>query len=59
MVKVLKIENHSFEKVLQFRGYRNDFSLLLIWILFCGANYPKPPGNIDPKFNNKYVTYIK
>jgi hypothetical protein len=33
--------------------------LLFIWNLFSGAKYPKPPGSIPPKFNNKYVTYVK
>jgi hypothetical protein len=31
--------------------------LQFIWNLFCGAKYPKPPGNTAPKFNNEYVTY--
>jgi hypothetical protein len=40
-------------------SHQADFPLMFIWNLFCGTKYPTPPGNIAPKFNNKYVTYMK
>jgi hypothetical protein len=40
-------------------SHQDDFPLLFIWNLFCGAKYPKPLGKIASKFNNEYVTYMK
>jgi hypothetical protein len=66
MTKVLKIETiflskhfnllvHSFP-LEEDKSHQNEFPLLFIWNLFCGAKYPELPGKIPPKFNNKYVT---
>jgi hypothetical protein len=61
MPTVLKIENQFLEQAFQFSGaeadtsHQDDFPLLFIWNLFCGAKYPKHSGNIAPEFNNIYM----
>jgi hypothetical protein len=70
MIKVLKTEYIFFWASISIQwcifhpleddtSHQEDFPLLFIWNLFSGAKYPKPPGNIPPKVNNKYVTYVK
>jgi hypothetical protein len=73
MTKVLKIVNvdtYTFSASISIQwcifytsqedtSHQDDFPLLFIWHIFCGAEHPKPLGSIAPKFKNKHITHIK